>query len=144
VIRYAERIHFSRGLGILVESLRTGLALPVREQPQFATNGLMIDVSQGNAVPRRETVERILRRMALMGLNLIMLYAEDSYTVPEEPEFGWMRARYTQDEMRAIDGYAARLCFVKQKSPQKSRGSPHQPVGSFTCPFCRMSACFIR
>lgn len=109
VIRYAERIHFFRGLGILVESLRTGLALPVREQPQFATDGLMIDVSQGNAVPRRETVERVLRRMALMGLNLLMLYAEDSYTVPDEPEFGWMRARYTSEEMRAIDGYAARF-----------------------------------
>lgn len=106
-IRCAKTIHFFRGLGILVESLRTGLALPVREEPQFDTNGLMIDCSQGNAVPRRETVERVLRRMALMGLNMLMLYAEDSTTVSGEPELGWMRSRYTRDEMRAIDDYAA-------------------------------------
>ena len=34
--------------------------------------------------------------------------------------------------------------FVKWKSPEKSCKFPHQPVGIFTWPFWRMSACFIR
>ena len=36
------------------------------------------------------------------------------------------------------------LCFVKRKSPGRSRGIPHQPVGIFAWPLCLISACFIR
>jgi len=107
-IRYAARIHFFRALGLLLENLGRE-RFEVREEPQFTTNGAMIDVSQGNAVLRPSTVERVLRRMAVMGLNMLMLYAEDSYTVPGEPEFGYMRSRYTHDEMRSLDDYAHSL-----------------------------------
>ena len=72
----------------------------------FDTNGAMFDVSQGNAVLRVETVKSLIRRMAVMGLNFLMMYCEDSYDVPEEPYFGYMRARYTEDELRECDEYA--------------------------------------
>ena len=107
-IRYSEPVHFFRALGILVENLaRAGFR--IREEPQFDMNGVMIDVSQGNAVLRPSTVERVLRRMSLMGLNMLMLYAEDSYDVPGEPEFGYMRSRYTAEEIRSLDAYAHAL-----------------------------------
>ena len=51
----------------------------------------------------------MLRRMALMGLDMLMLYAEDSYVVPERPYFGYMRGRYSADETREIDRYAQML-----------------------------------
>ena len=44
--------------------------------------------------------------MAVMGLNRLMLYTEDTYTVPEKPYFGYMRGRYSFDEIKAIDDYA--------------------------------------
>jgi hypothetical protein len=44
-----------------------------------------------------------------MGLNMAILYAEDTYEVPGEPFFGYLRGRYTQKEMRELDRYAAAL-----------------------------------
>ena len=44
----------------------------------------MLDCSR-NAVPRVEAVKMVLRKMALMGLNTLMLYTEDTYEVPEQP-----------------------------------------------------------
>lgn len=106
-IAYNRRIHFFRALGHLVEACRAGKAqLFLREEPQFAMNGPMFDVSQGNAVMKPETVQRFLRMMALMGLDMIMLYTEDSYDVPEQPYFGYMRGRYTREEISELDRYA--------------------------------------
>lgn len=110
VIAFNKRIHFFRGFGLLLEALSRGeTAFSACETPQFDTNGAMFDVSQGNAVPKVETVKGLLCRMAVMGLNLLMLYCEDSYTVPEEPYFGYMRARYTEAELRECDDFAYAL-----------------------------------
>ena len=88
-IAYAKRIHFFRGFGLLLEELAAGKdRVALRETPQFDDNGAMFDVSQGNAVLRVESIKSILRRMAVMGLNILMMYCEDSYDVPEEPYFG--------------------------------------------------------
>src|SRR5690606_625701 len=74
-------------------------------EPQFVTLGAMFDASR-NGVLRVESMEYLLRRMALMGLNLVMLYTEDTYEVPGHPYFGYMRGRYTYDELKRIDDYA--------------------------------------
>ena len=44
-----------------------------------------------------------------MGLNMCMLYTEDTYEVPGEPFFGYLRGRYSQAEMKELDRYAASL-----------------------------------
>ena len=44
-----------------------------------------------------------------MGYNCVMLYTEDTYEVDGEPYFGYLRGRYTKEEMKAIDAYAASL-----------------------------------
>lgn len=78
------------------------------ETAAIARVGIMLDCSR-NAVMRPEHVERWLRRMALMGGNLLMLYTEDTYEIPGEPRFGYQRGRYTQAELRRIDATARRL-----------------------------------
>jgi hypothetical protein len=90
-------------------SLRAaGSPAPLKESPRFDTLGFMLDCSR-NAVPRVETVRFFLRRAALMGLNLVMLYTEDTYEVPGEPYFGHLRGRFTRAELRGLDDYAAAL-----------------------------------
>lgn len=79
-----------------------------RERLQFDTLGLMIDASR-NAVPKVETLKYLLRRLALMGLNQALLYIEDTYEVPSQPYFGYLRGGYTADELREVDQYAQRL-----------------------------------
>jgi len=54
----------------------------------------MYDVSQGNAVINIEATKEFIRRMAVMGLNMLMMYCEDSFTVDSQPYFGYMRGAY--------------------------------------------------
>lgn len=103
-IQYSKRVEVFRGLGILLENCKNG-DFEKREKNKFDTVGAMIDVSR-NAVLTVESVKRLIRYMAVMGLNRLMLYTEDTYTVPEKPYFGYMRGRYSFDEIKAIDDYA--------------------------------------
>lgn len=107
VIRYSKKIHFFRALGLMLERLRNNEEnFEITEKPQFTMNGSMFDVSQGNAVMGVETVKNFLRRMAIMGLNMLMLYCEDSYEVEEQPYFGYMRGKYTHEDLKECDDYA--------------------------------------
>ncbi|RIE05086.1 beta-N-acetylhexosaminidase [Cohnella faecalis] len=108
-IAYRKKIHFFRAIGLLVEALRERDAFRIEEEPQFDMNGPMFDVSQGGAVIRVEAIKAFLRKMALMGLDMIMLYAEDSFDVAEQPYFGYMRGRYSQAEIKEMDDYAYKL-----------------------------------
>ena len=49
-IRYAEKIHFFRALGLLLEALPRGEDFTLAEEPQFTMNGAMFDVSQTSAI----------------------------------------------------------------------------------------------
>ncbi|WP_276357122.1 beta-N-acetylhexosaminidase [Cohnella caldifontis] len=109
-IRYDRPIHFFRALGLWAQLKRESAENTFRrvERPRFGTNGAMIDVSR-NAVLTVGSVKRLLRAMALMGLNRLMLYTEDTFEIDDYPYFGYMRGRYTREEMKACDDYAASL-----------------------------------
>ena len=80
----------------------------VCQQKHFEHCGVMVDVSRG-AVLKKEAVFRLLDRTAALGMNLFMLYTEDLYTLEDYPYFGYLRGRYTSEELRAIDDYALEL-----------------------------------
>ncbi len=65
----------------------------------------MADMSR-NAVYNIPSAKRMIRYLALMGYDSLMLYTEDTYEVPEYPYFGHMRGRFSKDELREIDDYA--------------------------------------
>ncbi|MEH7179709.1 beta-N-acetylhexosaminidase [Neobacillus vireti] len=104
-IIYQEKIHFFRAIGLWLENYRKNGEFELKEHPQFQTSGVMLDVSR-NAVLKVEEVNGLLRKMAVMGLNVVMLYTEDTYEVPDYPYFGYMRGRYTEAELKACDEYA--------------------------------------
>ena len=110
VISYGEgKARFFRGLAVLAAWARNGqLQGSYTAKPLFKTNGAMVDMSR-NAVMRVETVKTMLRKMALMGLNMYMLYTEDTYEIGKHPYFGYMRGAYTKAEMRELDAYAITL-----------------------------------
>ena len=106
-VRYSEKSHAFRALGrLLGDAGKTPASF--QETPQFDLLGAMIDVSR-NGVLRVDAAQFFLRRMALMGLNMCLLYAEDTYEVPGEPFFGYLRGRYTFEELRGLDDYAHNL-----------------------------------
>lgn len=104
-IHYPTRAAFFRGLMLLSLEARGQETFHLSETPRFETDGAMIDVSR-NTFPKVQCVKDMIRAMALMGLNMLMLYMEDAYEIEGEPYFGYMRGRYSPDELRAIDDYA--------------------------------------
>ncbi|MBQ8345397.1 MAG: family 20 glycosylhydrolase, partial [Clostridia bacterium] len=77
----------------------------IRQTANFDTCGVMLDMSFGS-VTHVAGVKKYLDYMALFGMNMLMLYTEDTYEIEGYPLFGYQRGRYTQAELRQIDDYA--------------------------------------
>lgn len=71
----------------------------------FRRFGVMLDCSR-NAVMNIPTLKKWVDIMADLGYNTLMLYTEDTYEVDNQPYFGYLRGRYSKDELREIDDYA--------------------------------------
>lgn len=101
-IEYEHPNEFFRALAILADKVKNGENnFLVEMKPHFDTCGLMIDVSR-NAVPRLDTLKRIIVYMAKMGFNTLLLYTEDTFKMEKYPYFGYMRGAYTEEEIKAI------------------------------------------
>lgn len=68
--------------------------------------GLMVDCSRGR-VPTVNTVKRLIRILAALGYTSLQLYTEDLFEVEGEPFFGYLRGRYSKEDFKTLDGYAA-------------------------------------
>lgn len=99
----------ARGYFLLSRALRERRReMDTVQRRHIASCGVMLDMSRGS-VMKVEAVKRYIDQLAALGLNLLMLYTEDTYEVPEYPYFGHLRGRYTQAELREIDSYAASM-----------------------------------
>ena len=104
-IYYKEKHHFWRELSVLIENMKRGEDFDLTEDSHFDTLGLMVCVSRG-MVPTNKTLEKYIDYLAVMGYNLIMLQTDDLFEIDGRPYFGYMRGRYTKEELRAFDDYA--------------------------------------
>lgn len=108
IIEYGTRNSFFRLLNLWLLRAQKGGVFSEEETPQFEKTGVMVDASR-NAVLNVDGMKTLLNYMAKMGLNLAMLYTEDTYEVKEYPYFGYLRGRYTQAELKEMDDYADAL-----------------------------------
>lgn len=92
--------HYYRGLTWLLHNLDQE-TYEKRETAYFPRNGLMLDCSR-NSVFTVEKVKSMIRILARMGMNVLMLYTEDTYEVKDEPYFGAYRGRYSAAEIREM------------------------------------------
>ncbi len=105
-LTYRRKNEFFRALSLLGNT--------VSEGGEHIENGkydmlcYMADVSR-NAVLNMDGAKKMIRLLAAMGYDSLMLYSEDTYEVPEYPYFGRMRGRYSAEELREIDDYADRF-----------------------------------
>ncbi|UOQ43892.1 beta-N-acetylhexosaminidase [Halobacillus salinarum] len=107
-IRYNRPIHFFRAIGLFIQQASEQPSFHLLEVPKFETNGVMLDCSR-NAVMKTDQVKILMRKMAVMGLNMLMLYMEDTYEIKEQPYFGYMRGRYSPNELEELDDYGWKL-----------------------------------
>ena len=72
----------------------------------FQHFGTMLDCSR-NAVMNVKSIKKWIDITCDLGYNTLLLYTEDTYEVDENPYFGYMRGRYSQEELMEIDQYAS-------------------------------------
>lgn len=106
-IVYTTPAQAIRGVGALLGGIVKPSA-PYREHTTFKSFGIMLDCSR-NAVMKVDHIKQWLRRLSLLGYNMVMLYTEDVYELEGEPWFSYQRGAYTKSELKEIDAYASLL-----------------------------------
>ena len=106
VIRADALCRFFRGLSFIKQLVETGV--PVKETQRFRILSYMPDVSR-NAILTLDSARRMIRLLALMGYNDMMLYMEDVYELPGWPYFGYLRGRYTTQQLKDLVAYGKRF-----------------------------------
>ena len=106
-LTYHKRVEFFRALGLLLEGLKDlgGDTSTRKEQPAFTHLTYMQDNSR-NAVSNLKSIKKMINHLALMGYDSYMLYTEDTYEIKEYPFFGYMRGKFTEEELKEINAYA--------------------------------------
>ena len=70
--------------------------------------GVMLDMSR-NAVKTVAELKRYMKYLSDFGYNMVQLYTEDTYEIEGEPYFGYLRGRYSAEELREVVRYAESL-----------------------------------
>ncbi|MCR5271776.1 MAG: beta-N-acetylhexosaminidase, partial [Lachnospiraceae bacterium] len=103
IVGYSDRTELCRALLKLIS------AEEIKDKTEgekcFSDFGIMLDTSR-NAVPKVETVKKMIRLCALMGYKFVGLYMEDTLKLPDEPYWGYQRGAYTCEEIKELDCYA--------------------------------------
>ncbi len=66
--------------------------------------GVMMDCGR-NGIMKPQQIKSFARILKSFGYNMLQIYTEDTYEVDGEPYFGYMRGRYTQEELRDVVDY---------------------------------------
>jgi len=102
VVEHATPSEWFRALGELV---RDQELTTLEVTPEFDFRGLMIDASR-NGVPHVASLEQRIVELALLGINQLTLYTEDTYEVQGHPLVGYMRGPYSKAELRRVVRFA--------------------------------------
>lgn len=105
-IQYHQDVEYYRALGMVLG--HPGEDISYSEAAYTSRLGTMFDCSR-NGVLKATTVKRYIEYLALLGMNDLLLYTEDTYEIPKHPHFGALRGRYTKEEIREIERYAAKF-----------------------------------
>lgn len=106
VIGYSRKAEALRGMSMAKRLWESGENLS--QKAKFDSLTLMADCSR-NAVLKPASVKQMMVELAMMGFTGLMLYTEDTYEIPDQPYFGHMRGRYSQQELKELDAYACEI-----------------------------------
>lgn len=107
-IEYGQINDAFRAIGLITARHATWPAAGIVERRRLEKLHVMLDASR-NAVLNMKSAKQWLRFLALAGVNGFMFYTEDTFEVPGEDLFGYMRGKLTIDELTELDEFAAAL-----------------------------------
>lgn len=102
-VTYAKKCEFYREFVRLLSG-----ETDVKETCAFTSLGIMADCSR-NAVFNMPTAKQLIRTLAVMGYDTLELYTEDTYEIPDEPYFGYLRGRFSTAELKELDAYGSKF-----------------------------------
>lgn len=109
VIGYNSKSNLARGFFLLAMNLsKADAPFEICQERRFKTMGVSLDVSRGG-VPKIEALKKFVAKIAALGYNFLKLYMEDIFKMEKYPRFGYMRGRYSAEELRELDDYAYSL-----------------------------------
>ncbi|HHT39447.1 MAG: beta-N-acetylhexosaminidase [Acholeplasmatales bacterium] len=74
----------------------------------FKKTATMIDLSR-NAVFKLTYFKEVILKHALLGFNEIWLYMEDVFEIKELPKFGYLRGKYSKEELKELVDFSNQL-----------------------------------
>lgn len=101
-IEYSKPCEFYRAF---IAALNKPAGFTRTEKSTFERLGIMADNAAG-AVFNMPTAKKLVRMLSVCGYDYFQLYSEDTYELPGEPYFGYLRGRRTASEIRELDAYA--------------------------------------
>ena len=105
-IGFSSITDFCRAIALSIMKIREGeKAFSIDQRRRIETTGVMLDASYDGMLTV-SALKEYIDYMAAMGLNLLMLYTEDTYEVKKYPQMGYQRGRYTKEEFAEIVAYA--------------------------------------
>ncbi len=105
-VDYAEINDAFRALGLINARINNLKKIKIAEKRKFEKTYVMLDVSR-NAVLNSNAINEWLKFLALTGVNGFMFYTEETYEIPGEKYFGYMRGKYSIKELKGYDQVAA-------------------------------------
>ena len=109
LLRAENKSALARAFFRLAQERAAGrVPVSVHESKHFESCGSFLDFSR-NGVMKVDACKRYIACSAALGLDAVVLYTEDTYTIPEYPYLGYLRGRLTPEEYRDLDAYADAL-----------------------------------
>lgn len=102
-ISFHEKAHFFRGVSLILQNIAKE-SWNREENVYFHSNGVMLDCSR-NCVPTVSTIKKYIVRLAEFGMNRLYLYVEDTLEIEGYPYWGYLRGRFTKEEMKECDDF---------------------------------------
>ena len=104
LIEYSSIHYFYHGLAYLLMNLSESNYI-YSNVSKIKNTGIMLDTAR-NAVPKIDTLKTYIQMMSLLGYNYLELYVEDVFEVLNEPKIGYMRGKYSIEDLKSLDEYA--------------------------------------
>lgn len=107
-ISYSDDVLFFRGLLTVYPQMLTNGEIKRVEVTPIKEVSVSLDFSR-NAVMTVEKIETYLLHLSALGVNTLYMYTEDTYEVSGEAYFGYLRGKYSVEEIQRVVQYANKV-----------------------------------
>lgn len=103
IVGYSETCEIYRGFSFADRVFNEDIK--ISQKSRASRRGIMLDCCR-NGVMNTASVKEFIINAAAMGYNLLILYVEDIYKIPEYRYFGHKRGAYTDEEIKEFVSFA--------------------------------------